>query len=70
MTLDNKDFNNNNNNNLANQMTRMRCHIITMHDSLHQHTVIHENNKQLLDEAEHYIKNYSDRGQCYLPKRS
>jgi hypothetical protein len=28
------------------------------------------NNKQLLDEAEHDIKNYSDRGQCYLPKRS
>jgi hypothetical protein len=28
------------------------------------------NNKQLLNEAEHYIKNYSDRGQCYLPKRS
>ena len=27
-------------------------------------------NKQLLDEAEHDIKNYSDRGQCYLPKRS
>jgi hypothetical protein len=26
--------------------------------------------KQLLDEAEHDIKNYSDRGQCYLPKRS
>jgi hypothetical protein len=25
--------------------------------------------KQLLDEAEHDIKNYSDRGQCYLPKR-
>jgi hypothetical protein len=23
-------------------------------------------NKQLLDEAEHDIKNYSDRGQCYL----
>jgi hypothetical protein len=23
-----------------------------------------------LDEAEHDIKNYSDRGQCYLPKRS
>jgi hypothetical protein len=28
------------------------------------------NSKQLLDEAEHDIKNYSDRGQCYLPKRS
>ena len=28
------------------------------------------NNKQLLDEAERDIKNYSDRGQCYLPKRS
>ncbi len=26
--------------------------------------------KQLLDEAEHDIKNYSERGQCYLPKRS
>ena len=26
--------------------------------------------KQLLDEAEHDIKNYSDRSQCYLPKRS
>jgi hypothetical protein len=25
------------------------------------------NIKQLLDEAEHDIKNYSDRGQCYLP---
>ena len=25
-------------------------------------------NKQLLDEAEHDIKNYPDRGQCYLPK--
>ncbi len=24
----------------------------------------------LLDEAEHDIKNYSDRGQCYLTKRS
>ena len=29
-----------------------------------------DNIKQLLDEAEHDIKNYSDRGQCYLPKRS
>ena len=29
-----------------------------------------KDNKQLLDEAEHDIKNYSDRGQCYLPKRS
>ena len=28
------------------------------------------NSKQLLDEAEHDIKNYSDLGQCYLPKRS
>ena len=28
------------------------------------------NNKPLLDETEHDIKNYSDRGQCYLPKRS
>jgi hypothetical protein len=28
------------------------------------------NYKQLLDEAEHDIKNYSDRGQCYLPNRS
>ena len=27
-----------------------------------------QNNKQLLDEAEHDIKNYPDRGQCYLPK--
>jgi hypothetical protein len=26
--------------------------------------------KQLVEEAEHDIKNYSDRGQCYLPKRS
>jgi hypothetical protein len=26
--------------------------------------------KGLLDEVEHDIKNYSDRGQCYLPKRS
>ena len=27
------------------------------------------NIKQLLDEAEHNVKNYSDRGgQCYLPK--
>ena len=25
-------------------------------------------NKQLLDEAENDIKNYPDRGQCYLPK--
>ena len=25
-------------------------------------------NKELLDEAEHDIKNYPDRGQCYLPK--
>ena len=25
-------------------------------------------NKQLLDEAEHDIKNYPDRGQCYLLK--
>ena len=25
-------------------------------------------NVQLLDEAEHDIKNYSDRGQSYLPK--
>ena len=31
---------------------------------------IYDNIKQLLDEAEHDIKNYSDRGQCYLPKRS
>ena len=28
------------------------------------------NNKQLLDEVEHDIKNYSDRCHCYLPKRS
>ena len=27
-----------------------------------------DNYKQLLDEAEHDIKNYPDRGQCYLPK--
>ncbi len=26
-------------------------------------------NKQLLDEANHDIKNYTDRGQCCLPKR-
>ena len=25
-------------------------------------------NKQLLDESEHDIKNYPHRGQCYLPK--
>ena len=25
-------------------------------------------NKQLLNEAEHDIKNYRDRGWCYLPK--
>ena len=25
-------------------------------------------NKQLLDECEHDIKNYPDQGQCYLPK--
>ena len=25
-------------------------------------------NKQLLDEAEHDIESYPDRGQCYLPK--
>ena len=25
-------------------------------------------NKQLLDEADHDIKNYPDRGQCCLPK--
>ena len=25
-------------------------------------------NKQLLDEAEYDVKNYPDRGQCYLPK--
>ena len=31
---------------------------------------IKKKNKQLLDEAEHDIKNYSERGQCYLPKRS
>ncbi len=28
------------------------------------------NNKQLSDKAEHDIKNYSDRGQCNLPKRN
>ena len=28
----------------------------------------HQNNKQLLDEAEHDIKNYRDRGQRYLLK--
>ena len=27
-----------------------------------------QNNKQLLDEAEHNIKNCPDQGQCYLPK--
>ena len=27
-----------------------------------------EDNKQLLDKAENDIKNYPDRGQCYLPK--
>jgi hypothetical protein len=32
--------------------------------------VYYTNNKQLLDEAEHDIKNYSDQGQCYLPKRN
>ena len=32
--------------------------------------ICQRNNKQLLDEAEHDIKNYSDRGRCYLPKRS
>jgi hypothetical protein len=51
----------------------------TVNDTDNQHiqTQIHLNtiaanyhNKQLLDEAEHDIKNYSDRGQCYLPKRS
>ena len=26
------------------------------------------NNKQLLDEAEHDIMNYQNRGLCYLPK--
>ena len=33
-------------------------------------TILSADYKQLLDEAEHDIKNYSDRGQCYLPKRS
>jgi len=27
-----------------------------------------ENNKQLLDEVEHDIVNYQNRGLCYLPK--
>ena len=27
-----------------------------------------EDNKHILDEAEHDIKNYPDRGQFYLPK--
>ena len=27
-------------------------------------------NKQLLNEAEHYIKNYPDQSPCYLPKPS
>ena len=27
-----------------------------------------ENNKQLLDEVEHDIMNYQNRGLCYLPK--
>jgi hypothetical protein len=34
-----------------------------------QHTQ-RKHNKQLLDEAEHDIKNYSDLGQCYLAKRN
>ena len=34
------------------------CHFLT----------IALNNKQLLDEAEHDIENYPERGQSYLPK--
>ena len=30
--------------------------------------VTHAYNKQLLDEAEHDIMNYQNRGLCYLPK--
>ena len=30
--------------------------------------VAHANNKQLLDEVEHDIMNYQNRGLCYLPK--
>ena len=31
---------------------------------------ISENNKQLLDEVEHDIMNYQNRGLCYLPQPS
>ena len=29
---------------------------------------VYQNTKQLLDEVEHDIVNYQNRGQCYLPK--
>ena len=31
-------------------------------------TMPNDNNKQLLDEVEHDIMNYQNRGLCYLPK--
>ena len=31
-------------------------------------TLISTHNKQLLDEVEHDIMNYQNRGRCYLPK--
>ena len=31
---------------------------------------VHPDNKQLLDEVEHDIMNYQNRGLCYLPKPS
>ena len=30
--------------------------------------VNNNDDKQLLDEGEHDLKNYSDQGQCFLPK--
>ena len=40
------------------------CHALNFTNKLELDTVI----KQLLDEAEHDIMNYQNRGLCYLPK--
>ena len=52
-----KFFNNNNNNNNNNY-----------NNNNNGNGYHNDNNKQLLDEVEHDIMNYQNRGLCYLPK--
>ena len=49
-------------------MTRKSCAVGMRKAILRNHLKFDFINKQLLDEVEHDIMNYQNRGLCYLPK--